>query len=252
MLRYDQHDKKQTTMERLNVNWITQGLIDFEYKQYLLLAYLEKVKKDFMQQLLYPSLSELVGHYTNLKMIKENKVMAMNSFPKRITKLDFKNFKIEYEDIAKQESEVMKEIDDIVNFAIPKVKKHLDDGKEIYELVEDKINISPIGIVPLYSDEGYMFVHPIDTKKVEVFEFQITIFEEAEEKFKGIKTNYITTFTKDVSNTYEKLKIELVSNIKKLPNPATYLVESALNLPLNETLLPIAKRSLVRYISTAT
>jgi hypothetical protein len=35
-----------------------------------------------------------------------------------------------------------------------------------------------------------------------------------------------------------------------LPNPATYVIESELDIPLEETLLPIARRSLVKYVAS--
>jgi hypothetical protein len=36
-----------------------------------------------------------------------------------------------------------------------------------------------------------------------------------------------------------------------MPNPAVYSIETELKFPVDETLLPVAKRSLVRYISKA-
>ena len=53
-------------MEKLSKDWLTQGLIDFEYKKYLLLAYLQKAKKSFEKVELYPFLADLVFHYRNL------------------------------------------------------------------------------------------------------------------------------------------------------------------------------------------
>jgi hypothetical protein len=50
-------------------------------------------------------------------------------------------------------------------------------------------------------------------------------------------------------NTYENIKSELIRGKKDLPNPAVYSIETDLTCPVEETLLPIAKRSLVRYIS---
>jgi len=50
-------------------------------------------------------------------------------------------------------------------------------------------------------------------------------------------------------NTYENIKSELIRHKKELPNPAVYSIETELNYPVEETLLPVAKRSLVRYIS---
>jgi len=50
-------------------------------------------------------------------------------------------------------------------------------------------------------------------------------------------------------NTYENLKSELIKNRSDLPNPAVYSIETELSFPVEETLLPIAKRSLVKFIS---
>ena len=51
-------------------------------------------------------------------------------------------------------------------------------------------------------------------------------------------------------NTYENIKYELIKSRNDLPNPAVYSIETQLNFPVEETLLPIAKRSLVKFIST--
>ena len=50
-------------------------------------------------------------------------------------------------------------------------------------------------------------------------------------------------------NTYASIKAELLKKRTDLPNPAVYSIETPLTYPMEETLLPIAKRSLVRYIT---
>ena len=60
-------------MATLSKNWITEKLIDFEYKKYLLLAYLQQVSGQFDETRLYPSLSELIEHYKNVVSLRENK-----------------------------------------------------------------------------------------------------------------------------------------------------------------------------------
>ena len=50
-------------------------------------------------------------------------------------------------------------------------------------------------------------------------------------------------------NTYENIKSELIKSRIHLPNPAVYSIETQLSFPVEETLLPVAKRSLVKYIS---
>jgi hypothetical protein len=58
--------KIELDMERLKDGWLTEGLIDFEYKKYQLMAYFKHVKESFNRVELYPFLSDLVFHYRNL------------------------------------------------------------------------------------------------------------------------------------------------------------------------------------------
>jgi hypothetical protein len=45
--------------------------------------------------------------------------------------------------------------------------------------------------------------------------------------------------------------LELVKKYPQLPNPATYLVDIKQDIPFHETAMPVAKRLLVKHISTA-
>lgn len=233
-------------MKELNKNWITEGLIDFEYKKYMLLGYLKTVKESFNEKKLYPFLSDLLFHYQNLLSIKENKQLIHENFPKQISRADFEKLEIIYKEIVKDDK-IMKEIEDIISFSIPKVKEQLKDGKDIYEEIEEKVTISPIGISPLYPDEGYLLFY-MDTRETRVYEYQMTIFESAEEKYRGIHTHFVETFSKGLGITFESIKLELIRKYKKLPNPATFLIDTKVRVPFNESLLPIAKRLLVKQI----
>ena len=77
-------------MENLNANWFVEGLVDFEYKKYVLLAYLETVKKQFNQTKLYPQFSDLIGHHRNLSTFKEGKTKMAENFPQSLTGVDIK------------------------------------------------------------------------------------------------------------------------------------------------------------------
>ncbi len=234
-------------MQKLNDNWLTDGLIDFEYKKYILLAFLQNIKKEFVQHKIYPSLSELVFHYKNLLTIKENKELMYKNFPERISKADFEKLKISYKKIV-EDDDVMKELEDIVFFAIPKVKKLLGDGKEIYEMVEEKIEILQVGISPLYPDEGYLFINEYNDKETKIFSYNVTVFESADEKFRGINTKFLQGIKKGIGETYESLKLSLIKRYKYLPNPATFLININIACPFNETAFPIAKRAFVKHI----
>jgi hypothetical protein len=161
--------------------------------------------------------------------------------------MDLENFRIEFEKLI-ADDEYMEEVAAIIDFAIPCMNRHLSEGKEIYQEVEDDLNIFPVGIVPLNPEAGYMMLAKALSKETCVYSYAITIFENANEKFRGIKTQFIGNYSRSFSNTFEEIKFQLIKEFRHIPNPGAYVVESKSEYPLNETLLPVAKRSLVRYI----
>jgi hypothetical protein len=236
-------------MEKLTENWITDKLIDFEYKKYLLLAYLQKVSDNFDANKLYPFLADLVMHYRNTISIKESKNAVFNAFPSKLKGADLEDFRLIYEKMVEDDT-LMNEIEQIIEFSIPQFEHYLSEGKKIYDFIESRVNISPVGIIPLKSDEGYMILEDGSHEGTRVYEYQITIFNNANDKYRGIHTQYLISYKKTISNTYESLKTELIRSHRKFPNPATFLIESEIRLPLEETFLPLAKRVLVKYVST--
>jgi hypothetical protein len=117
--------------------------------------------------------------------------------------------------------------------------------------VEDKINITPVGLIPLDTQEGYFFLSSGNVKSTRVYQYRLSIFEKHDEKYRSIKTAFIDNWVRSISSTYEQIKSELIRHRKDLPNPAVYSIETELSFPLEETLLPVAKRSLVKIISAA-
>jgi hypothetical protein len=150
-----------------------------------------------------------------------------------------------------EDDELMKELEDIIHFAAGKMQGTISNGTEIYEFVEEKIVIMPIGIVPLDNTEGYFFLNNGNEKDTHVYQYRLTIFEKHDEKYRGIKTDYIDKWYRSIASTYEQIKSDLLKRKNDLPNPAVYALETSLQFPIEETLLPVAKRSLVKFISTA-
>src|SRR5690606_33298514 len=211
-------------------------------------AYLQEVNRHFDQSKLYPFLSDLVAHYNNLLDIKEKKEQAINSFPKELTRIDFENFKLHYENLISDDS-CMEVIEEIIDYALPLFKNHLKQGAELYDFVEDKLSIFPVGVMPIRNDEGYLFIRKNMKKETRVYEYSVSFFENANEQYRSIRTQYVTSYSHALTNTYENIKVDLGRQLKKFANPATYAVEVSLEFPLNETILPVAKRALIREVS---
>jgi hypothetical protein len=84
-----------------------------------------------------------------------------------------------------------------------------------------------------------------------VYQCSLSIFEKHDEKYRSIKTEFLAGWERNFVNTYESIKSELIWNRTVLPNPAVYGIETELRFPIEETLLPIAKRRLVKYLAAA-
>lgn len=148
-------------MDRLKDNWLTEGLIDFEYKKYQLLAYFKEVKSSFNRVELYPFLSDLVFHYRNLVSLKENHSLLRDSFPKELSQDGLKNLELNYQRMIEDDC-LMQEIESIIEYALPQFKTSLDEGSYIYELVESKCAIyHPLEELPFTPMKGiYSLVSP--------------------------------------------------------------------------------------------
>ncbi|MES2591917.1 MAG: hypothetical protein V4608_08535 [Bacteroidota bacterium] len=236
-------------MKALGQNWIVENLIDFEYKKYELLAYLQGIKQDFKDEKLYPALSDLIGHYNNLITIKNNKQQLSDSFHKILSRIDMEKLKLIYDSVEKDNA-LISEIENIINYSIPQLEGPLKEGQDIYNSIESNMQIQPIGLTPLNTDEGYMFISDGKQKDTFVHQYKITFFEHASENYRGIHTSFVTSFAYSYANTYENIKLQLIKEIPQLPIPAVFAISSEKQYPLDESFIPIAKRSLVRYIST--
>lgn len=237
-------------MDHLQKDWLTQGLIDFEYKKYMLLAYLKTVKSSFGRAELYPFLGDLVSHYRNLIAVRGNQAMIRDSFPKELSLEELSKLELSYRKIV-EDDKMMQELESIIEFSIPQIKNSLQEGSGIYELVESNCEIAPIGVTPLYAREGYIFVTQPPERETNVYRYQVSIYEQSHEQLRSLNTEFIERFPTTFSNTYENLKLELVRKYRELPNPAVYLILSKMKFPFTETLMPVAKRLFVKHISRA-
>jgi hypothetical protein len=235
-------------MKHLSETWFAEGYIDFELKKYTLLAYLQEINKYFNENKLYPQLADLIFHYNNIVAFRENKKYLQEHFPKKLTGIQIEKLQVLYEQMI-ADDELMQQLEEIINYSADKMKSTISSGAEIYEFVEENLTIMPVGLVPLDTQEGYFFLSAGNSKATRVYHYRLSIFGKHDEKFRSIKTAYIDMLKRSMVNTYENIKYDLIKKRNTLPNPAVYSIETEINFPIEETLLPVAKRSLVKYIT---
>src|SRR3569623_214027 len=195
-------------MKSLGINRFIEGSIDFEHKKYILLDYMQEINRHFARSRLYPNLTDLLFHYNNLLDFKHDKSTLQRSFPQRMTQADIEAVKLTYEKII-QDDASMHEIESIISYALYKMNPAIQTGKEIYDFVESHLNIDPIGLVPLMPYNGYFSLRNGKERTNWVYEYQITILESKDDKFRGINIQFVDTYEQSITTTPEFIKLDL-------------------------------------------
>lgn len=233
-------------MATLSENWITEHLMDFEYKKYVLLGYLKQVKEHFEEQKLYPDFAELIAHYKNLIQLRNNANSLENNFKKNLKGLDFKNMQLTYDNTINDE--LLDELKQIIEFSEPLLAREIHKGKHIFDFAEQHIAIDHIGLLPIYKNEGYFLLLPHQSKQVFVYNYCFSKVNLLQQEVYGLNTHYFSTFTLSLSKPVDKVKHEIIEANPQLPNPAVYLFKAKASLPNDETFLPISKRLLYKHV----
>ena len=233
-------------MTKLSTEWLTDGILDFEYKKYVLLAYLQHVRQEFNSHILFPHLAQVKEHYDSSVTLKESQRSLRTCFPKDLTGIDPDQLRWIYQN-AYQDSAHLEELGAILEFAIPQFSQTVQEGQVRYDELKTNLTITPIGIVPLRTEEGYLFIYKQTSRETTIFRYQITLFDARRERI--IQTQRVDTVRKNLSTTFENMKVELTRRYKQLPNPAAYIVESPREYPMDEALLPAAKQLMAQLIS---
>lgn len=221
--------------------------MDFEYKKYVLLAYLKSCRESFGEAKLYPPLGSLVQHYQNLSELSRSLEQLQSAFPKDLSGIDLAQLKLEYEH-QRMQDESISTLTEIMDFALPSLKHAIEEGKEIYELVEKNLHIQPVGIIPVYNQEGYVLINEDRTNDVHVFQYQHSIVVTSPENLRSLSLKYVCKEVKSLVNTFEQIKLNLIRRFQSMPQPAAYSCISSLHFPLLETLLPVTKRVLLTKV----
>ena len=236
-------------MSRLSIDLFLSAGVDFERAQYRVLDRLKQIRGAFSRSIIYPHLSELVEVYGALKHLLGSLDDFQNALPGAIKGIDPETHTIIFER-AQPKSGHMGAIEDLIQWALPLIQDAIEEGRTIFEFVEDHLHLEEVGLVPSYVEEGYLLVPDRRARKMYILQYNLSIFTSAEERFRSLKTTHVKTLEySGVALAPQVLKLDLRAERRELPNPATYLIDPALDFPYEPTVLPVAKRKLLRHLS---
>lgn len=216
-------------MERLRPGWFLEGLWDVEYQQYRLLSYLQKARRAFLAQQLYPPLADLVASYAEAAGLYEK-----------------------IQEAPSEDSVVSATLEGILTFALPRLEEAIEEGKSLYEIIAQALQVHVVGVVPLYRDEGYIFLRRGAESIVRAYAYELRYLYDAQGREVAIRLVPVGEYSYSaVGLGFVGVRERLLREKTELPVPLTLAVEVPWVLPLQETLLPIIQRALPRWTQEA-
>jgi len=217
-------------MNTFNSNWLTEGWLDEEYKQYVLLAWLKQMQSQFEQVKLYPALDTLSKHQKELKHLLNQFKAVDQSLPSEVIGLSFGEKRLIRKQVQ-QPSDFTAYLERMTSFALPKIQAKLDEGSSIQDFVAEQLKLEPVGILPLYKNEGYVLLQSDRSKAISLYRFSLSMIELVENKVRRLQLHLIEEKVKSPFQTLEQLKLEVIRKFKEWPNPATFVLHSKFSFP---------------------
>lgn len=225
-------------MPALDLAFFT-GISDEEGSRYRILGGLQEVGRAFASNRVYPHLADLIHLRAALRRLAEASEPLRPRGP--LTGLDLDEGALRYG----EPEGAAPPFDALVVWAMPRIEAAIDEGRAIFDFVEERTAVEAVGIVPSYQDEGYLLVPDGDVLRV--IRYGVSLFTRADERFRSLRTASLEGVP--AAAPPHELKRLLARRHPDLPNPATYRVATDLDFPVDETMLPVAKRKLLQYLA---
>jgi hypothetical protein len=136
-------EMKQKNKNRfiMDTDWLFDGILDAEQKQYVLLDYFQKMNKHLERMEVYPMFIELSLHLGNIQtLLTQNKILYVD---KKITSNDdelvLSDLKVK--DIPVLDDEEVIEYQKILKNSQPQLHDYFNFAKSIWSIVYDSIDV---------------------------------------------------------------------------------------------------------------
>jgi hypothetical protein len=236
-------------MKRLSPYWFLQGPLDPEHKYYVLMDFLQELRKDLKQRSTKKCAKEVFLRLDDLKNFKNNRSLS----PERIEEITKKDEKIktsffqdpDYQKNLEVIDQIIEESQDILyNFG----EEMLSVLKNLEKLVEVKELFPVVNQESSENSFSLLLIRSTKTNKIDAYLMKESIINQDGQSLSGIimkkvQMEYDYKYSKD----YEFIIHEVLDRIKsKLYTPRVFIAEIDAELETNDELVKIAKEKAIK------
>lgn len=217
---------------------------DPEAARYRILAGLQDARHAFARSRVYPHLADLIRIRRGLTAFLEGLERFRDARPGRVTGIDWEAGTLIYD---ADENEPPLLAADLALWALPILTEAVEEGKTLFEFVDDHAALEVVGLLPSYQAEGYLLVPDGDGGLV-ALRYAVSVLADEHSRYRSLRTSAVPVRLSPLAPP-RAWKEALIEADPDLPNPATYRLDTDLLFPVEETMLPIAKRKLLRLVT---
>lgn len=232
-------------MATLSLELFTRPFDDMERRQYEICSAIGECTARFRRNRLYPELQELIALYRALeRIVQEHEHFHAHQSPHILPPAESVG------DEAVPSVQPLEQMFDLIRWAMPLIAAAIEEGAALFDFVEDNITIASVGLVPMYTGEGYVLVPEHRTCTLHVLRYATSQLVEHGNSYRMLRTIEVLSLShRGVWSAPETIKHRLIEQYPDLPNPATFSCETDLDFPYTETILPVVKRKLMQMLS---
>jgi hypothetical protein len=219
---------------------------DEEAARYRILAGLQEARHAFARTRVYPHLADLIRLRRALTLFLEGVDQFREARPGRVTGVDWEAGTL-LRDAEDEDPPLLAE--GLARWALPLLTDVLDEGRTLFEFVDEHAALAAIGLLPPYQQEGYLLVPDGDgAGGLLALRYAVSVLADESGRYRSLRT---TPVVADLPPLAPPLawKEALMAAFPDLPAPATFRLDTDVPFPVEETVLPVAKRKLLRLIT---
>ncbi|MDX1439226.1 MAG: hypothetical protein R3284_04920, partial [Rubricoccaceae bacterium] len=138
--------------------------------------------------------------------------------------------------------------EELAQWALPQLSTVIEEGRLLFEFVDAHAHLEAIGLLPAYLNEGYLVI-PQENGPLLVLQYTVSALTGNDGRYRTLRTRSVDAELAPLMPP-SAWKEALADVDPDLPTPAAYHLDVDMFFPMQETLLPIAKRKLLRMLST--
>ncbi len=218
---------------------------DPEAARYRVLAGLQEARHAFGRSCVYPHLSDLIAVRRALREVLDGAARVRDAHPGRLSGVDWETGALRYDASAFDAAPLLAE--DLARWALPHLDATIDEGRTLFEFVDEHAALEAVGLMPTYRQEGYLLV-PRPDGGLLVLRYAVSALTGEDGRYRSLRTTPVVVDLAPLAPPHA-WKAALTAACPDLPAPATFRVDTDLPFPVEETVLPVAKRKLLRLVA---